>query len=73
MNTFKNYLIAILTGLLALTITTQPSIGAGKSKDAKIAEYDTCLKASMSGLNTTADIAQFWTIKAINACKVFQP
>jgi hypothetical protein len=41
MNTFKNYLIAILTGLLVLTITAQPSTGASDST--KLVEYDRCL------------------------------
>jgi hypothetical protein len=41
MNTFKNYLIAILTGLLVLTITAQPSTGASDS--AKLVEYERCL------------------------------
>jgi len=48
-NTFKNYLIAILTGLLVLTITTQPSTGASKTYDAvKLAEYTACLNANMN-------------------------
>jgi hypothetical protein len=41
MNTFKNYLIALLTGLLVLTITAQPSTGASDST--KLIEYDRCL------------------------------
>jgi len=43
MKNYKNYLIAILTGLLVLMITTQPSIGAGTSPAAKAIEYDQCL------------------------------
>jgi hypothetical protein len=43
MNNFKNLLIAILTGLLALTLFTQPAQSAGKSKEAKTAEYAACL------------------------------
>ena len=43
MNTLKNYLIAILSGLLVLSITIQPAQSAGKSKDAKIVEYAYCL------------------------------
>ena len=43
MKDIKNYLIAILTGLVVLTLTTQPSIGAGKSKEAKTVEYQECL------------------------------
>ena len=44
MKNIKNYLIALLTGLLVLTLTTQPSIGAGKSKEAKTVEYQECLE-----------------------------
>ena len=44
MKNYKNYLIAILTGLLVLTLTTQPSIGASSSSTAKAIEYDNCLK-----------------------------
>lgn len=43
MNKYKNLLIAVLTGLLALTLFTQPAQSAGKSKEAKLAEYTACL------------------------------
>jgi hypothetical protein len=43
MNNYKNLLIAILTGLLALTLITQPAQSAGKSKEAKAVEYSACL------------------------------
>ena len=49
MNTFKNFLIALLTGLLVLTLTTQPSIGASKKYDAeKLLEYAACLNGNMN-------------------------
>jgi len=43
MNTFKNLIIAVLTGLLALTLLTQPAQSAGTSKEAKAIEYAQCL------------------------------
>ena len=43
MKNLKNYLIALLTGLLVLSLTTQPSQGAGSSKEAKVVEYDNCI------------------------------
>ena len=45
MNTFKNYAIAILTGLLVLSLFTQPAQSAPvKTYDAvKVAEYSACL------------------------------
>jgi len=46
MNNFKNLLIAILTGLVALSLFTQPAQSAPKSYDAvKLAEYTACLNA----------------------------
>jgi len=45
MNTLKNLIIAILTGLLALSLSTQTSNGAtAKTYDAvKLIQYDRCL------------------------------
>jgi len=44
MNNFKNLLIAILTGLLALSLFTQPAQSAPKTYDAvKLAQYSACL------------------------------
>ena len=51
MKNIKNYLIALLTGLLVLTLTTQPSIGAGKSKEAKAMEYLVCLESKLGNPN----------------------
>jgi hypothetical protein len=44
MKNYKNYLIALLTGLLVLSISTQPSQGAGTSAAAKAIQYDWCIK-----------------------------
>jgi hypothetical protein len=42
----KNYTIAILAGLLALSLFTQPAQSApAKSKEAKAVEYHFCLTA----------------------------
>jgi hypothetical protein len=48
MNNLKNLLIALLTGLLALSLSTQTSNGAlAKTYDAvKLAEYSSCLDAN---------------------------
>lgn len=51
MNTFKNVIIAVLTGLLALTLLTQPAQSAGTSQAAKIVQYTVCLNIS-AGANT---------------------
>lgn len=47
MNNYKNYLIAFLTGLLALSLFTLPAQGAGKSKEAKSMEYLVCLESNL--------------------------
>ena len=49
MKDIKNYIIALLAGLLVLTISTQPSQGAGTSKEAKIVQYTFCLQMSKDG------------------------
>ena len=46
MNNFKNLLIAILTALLGLSLFIQPAQSAGKSKEAKAAEYALCLQTN---------------------------
>ena len=44
MKDIKNYLIALLAGLLVLTLSTQSSNGAPKTYDAvKLIQYDRCL------------------------------
>lgn len=46
MNNYKNLLIAVLTGLLGLSLFTQPAQSAptSKSKEAKMIEYARCLE-----------------------------
>jgi hypothetical protein len=44
MKNYRNYLIALLTGLLVLTVTSQPSNGATNNTAAKSIEYDNCIK-----------------------------
>ena len=44
MDKYKNAIIALLTGLLVLSLSTQSSNGAVNTYDAvKLAEYQTCL------------------------------
>jgi hypothetical protein len=57
MKNYKNYLIALLTGLLVLTLTTQPSIGAGTSSTAKAILYGKCLDVYIQG-NIDSDYQQ---------------
>jgi hypothetical protein len=65
MKDIKNYIIALLAGVLVLTLSTQPSQGAGTSKDAKIVQYSTCLQlAATSYVLMDVGIAK---------CKKYQP
>jgi hypothetical protein len=43
MKNYKNYVIALLTGLLVPSLSTQQAQSAGTSKEAKIVQYDHCL------------------------------
>ena len=45
MKNYKNYLIAILSGLLVLSLSTQQAQSASKSKEAKAMEYLVCLQS----------------------------
>lgn len=51
MKNHKNYLIAVLTGLLVLSLFTQPAQSApAKNYDAvKLIQYDRCLEFSKEG------------------------
>ena len=52
MNNFKNLLIATLTGLLALSLFSQPAQSAPKTYYAlKLAEYSACINALNSGID----------------------
>jgi hypothetical protein len=68
MNNFKNTLIAILTGLLALSLFTQPAQSAPASQAAKIAQYTVCL--NLSAVNNV-QLPIMETI--ISQCKKYQP
>jgi hypothetical protein len=44
MKNYKNYLVALLTGLLVLAVTSQPSNGAPTNTSTKSIQYDNCIK-----------------------------
>ena len=65
MKDIKNYLIAILAGLLVLTLSTQNSQGAGTSATAKAIQYDRCISyftetAKTSPLGFNPSYEQYW-------------
>jgi hypothetical protein len=66
MDKIKNYVIAILTGLLVLSLFTQPAQSAGtKSYDAvRLAQYSACLTINSSNYN--------W-VGVIDYCQNYKP
>jgi hypothetical protein len=69
MNTYKNLLIAILTGLLVLSLFTQPAQSAGPSKEAKAIEYAFCLDVEQK----TRTSPQFYKAETIKDCARYRP
>jgi hypothetical protein len=71
MNNFKNLLIAVLTGLLALSLFTQPAQSAPTSTSAKAIEYAQCLNMDLP------DEVVGTLVLAINeakkVCAIFRP
>jgi len=65
MKDIKNYAIAVLAGLLVLTLSTQNSNGAGSSASAKAIQYDHCLNGFDAGVGGVA--------LAIELCRKYQP
>ena len=72
MNNLKNLLIAVLTGLLALSLFTQPAQGEGpeilNSKTAKAIQYDHCLRMETGKANSRIYLDQ-----AISTCIKYRP
>lgn len=75
MKNYKNYLIALLTGLLVLSLSTQQAQSAASSKDARSIEYAQCLsdfqwkwKEQIKEIN----IEQFIPL-GIKACIKYRP
>ena len=67
MNNLKNLIIALLTGLLALSLFTQPAQSAPKTYDAvKLAQYSACLEISASGFGRFNSFV-------LEECKSFKP
>ena len=82
MKNYKNYLIAILTGLLGFSISMYPSQGAAKKDSpAKLIEYASCL-ASLGDNSSTWDPnesasydSQFssWVYQTVSSCSKWKP
>jgi hypothetical protein len=53
MKNYKNYLIALLTGLLVLSLSTQQAQSAGTSTAAKAILYEKCLDIFIQGNNVS--------------------
>jgi hypothetical protein len=68
MKNYKNYLIALLTGLLVLSLSTQQAQSAGTSAAAKAIQYDHCLTEAsklFSGILAYSS--------ALNECVKYKP
>lgn len=78
MKNHKNYLIAILTGLLVLSLTTQPS-GAATTKtyDAvKLIQYDRCLDFAIAEgvpANRFGGNISIFMPQIIASCSMYKP
>ena len=79
MDKIKNYVIAILTGLLALSLFTQPAQSAAvKTYDAvKLVQYDRCLELTNISKNNFGMLNTPRTDLAMNevlaACAYLKP
>lgn len=71
MDKIKNYTIAILTGLLVLSLFTQPAQSAGKSKEAKAMEYHICMSLVTQNYGITFPVSV--TIDASQQCAKLRP
>ena len=68
MNNLKNLIIALLTGLLALSLFTQPAQSAPKTYDAvKLAQYSACLE------RTASSLGGIFNARVLDECKSFKP
>jgi hypothetical protein len=74
MKNYKNYLIAVLTGLLVLSLFTQPAQSAPvKTYDAvKVAEYSACLIGLTTDWGVTGNDYDGINV-ALAACKKLRP
>ena len=78
MTNLKNILILFLTGLLALSLLTQPAQSAPKTYDAlKLVQYDTCLSLTNVSKNETTGLLDMRTDLAMTqvlaACAYLKP
>jgi hypothetical protein len=65
MKNYKNYIIAILSGLLALSLSTEQAQSAGKSKESKIVEYQFCIENS--------PVNAIFLEERFNSCAKYRP
>jgi hypothetical protein len=79
MKNYKNYLIVLLTGLLALSLFTQPAQSAPtKTYDAvKLAEYSACIDANnnyqIALMHANGGNGALNPRENVLNCKIFKP
>ena len=71
MKNYKNYLIALLSGLLVLSLSTQQAQSAGESKEAKLANYNLCLQTNVKDRFATNEYAVLDSI--FKYCAKYRP
>ena len=69
METFKNYLIALLLAIIALLLVTQPAQSAGKSSQAKAIEYQECIRGWFSSYVTDRNSFE----RLLSDCSKYRP
>ena len=73
MNTLKNAVIALLAGLLVLTLSTQNSNGApASSASAKAIEYDNCIQKNLSGTDPSRSASSLMPY-VVSDCAKYKP
>jgi hypothetical protein len=71
MKNYKDYIIALLAGLLLLSLSSQPSFGSGDSKEAKVVQYAQCLKDSQAA-KLGSDVS-IYLFSSITECAKYKP
>jgi hypothetical protein len=73
MKNYKNYLIALLTGLLVLSFSTQQAQSAGTSKEAKIVQYGQCITLELQKQNQIVSKNNVFLEIALTNCEKYKP
>jgi hypothetical protein len=73
MKNYKNFVIALLTGLLVLSLSTQQAQSAGTSKEAKIIQYDQCITLELQKQSQIFPKSNVFLETALTQCEKYKP